>query len=122
MLWRSRNDIGLGGENLTAEFLKSSGMRVVDRRAHTPYGEIDLVCLNGDEVVFVEVKTRTSGEYGFPEESVTETKQRHLRNSASWYLSKKRWGDRDWRIDVVSVDREGSVVHFEDAVIGAVEC
>ena len=75
---RYRQIIGAWGEDQAASFLLENGLQIVGRNYRTPDGEIDLIALEGNTVVFVEVKTRTNMNFGFPEESVTEEKLDHL--------------------------------------------
>jgi putative endonuclease len=103
------------GEAKAANYLKSKGLVVVQKQYRTPFGEIDLICLDGDEVVFVEVKTRKTRTFGLPEESVTHEKIKHIVRSAEFVLDAKHWTERPWRVDVVAVEqRKGDFecVHF----------
>jgi putative endonuclease len=84
---------------------------------------VDLVAQDGETIVFVEVKTRTSKEFGWPEESVTASKRRRLQRVALAYLVDQGLSDVIWRIDVVAVDRNRSggverLEHYIDAVDG----
>ncbi len=108
--------LGREGEDLAARYLEEAGLRVIDRRAKTKYGELDLVALDGGEVVFVEVKTRCGGAYGRPEEAVTKAKRGHLRRSALAWLDAHRASGRPYRIDVVAV--EGAAVHYVRDAVG----
>ncbi|MBT5807884.1 YraN family protein [Candidatus Uhrbacteria bacterium] len=100
----SRRKFGDQGEKLAASYLNDKGFRVVDTQHRTPYGEIDLICRDGEEVVFVEVKTRRSRRFGFPEESVTAAKILRIVRSAEHILQERKWIDIPWRVDVVSVE------------------
>lgn len=91
------------GRTLRRPFWYAGGMRVLDRQVRTAFGEVDLVCEDGDEVVFVEVKTRRSDEFGYPEEAVTPAKFRHMVASAEAVLSERGWEARFWRLDVVAI-------------------
>lgn len=98
-----RRAFGDAGENLAASFLARAGFSILDRQARTPFGEIDLVCEDGDELAFVEVKTRQSDEFGYPEESITPAKFRHMVASAEAFLAARGWENRLWRLDVVAI-------------------
>ncbi len=116
-----RQSIGRWGENLAATYLEQRGLTLLDRNARTPYGELDLVLRQGDVVVFVEVKTRTSAAYGLPEEAVTPAKRAHLLDAAQHYLQNHPELDGDWRVDVIAIQgRPGqpdlSIEWFENAV------
>ena len=71
--------LGREGERLAAEYLEKKGYKVVASRFRLFHGEIDLIAWDGDTLVFVEVKARTSDDFGLPEESVTPAKQRQRR-------------------------------------------
>ena len=98
-----RRVFGDAGEELAATFLVTAGFRILDRQARTPFGEIDLVCEDEDEIVFVEVKTRASDEFGYPEEAITPAKFRHMVASAEAFLAGCGWETRLWRIDVLAI-------------------
>lgn len=112
-----RKAFGNSGEDLAAAFLSRGGMRILDRQARTAFGEIDLVAEEGDEIVFVEVKTRRSDEFGYPEESVTPAKFRHLVASSEAILTERGWERRLWRIDVVAIrlipGEDPEIVHLK---------
>lgn len=107
-----RTRLGARGEELAARFLEAQGYTVRERNYHCRYGEIDLICAHGEQVVFCEVKLRRSDAYGTPEEAVTERKLGRLARTAQTYLAEREAEDADWRIDVVAieVDRRGAVV------------
>ncbi len=99
-----RQQFGQWGETLAAHFLESQGMRIVDRNFRAGHGEIDLICQDGETLVFVEVKTRRSANYGPPESSITRSKQRQLYNVATAYIQQHPELDCDFRFDVVVID------------------
>lgn len=116
-----RQALGHWGENLAANYLIQKKYEIVERNVHTPYGELDLVARQGDITVFVEVKTRTSERFGYPEDAVTPTKQAHLIAAAQSYLLNHPGLDGDWRVDVIAIQRSRSgklpkINHFENAV------
>lgn len=80
------------------------GYRVLHRNYRIRGGEIDIIARSGEYLVFIEVKTRWSHEFGLPIESMTPWKIRHLLGAANVYLQKIQWGDRPYRLDFVSVD------------------
>jgi putative endonuclease len=95
--------LGISGENLACDALLRQGYAILARRYRTRVGEIDIVARDGETLVFVEVKTRTSEEYGVPAEAVTWRKQRRLVTMAKWYLSEQRLHGRLCRFDVATV-------------------
>ncbi len=101
----SSHRIGAIGEELARHHLEAQGYRVVATNYRCRWGEIDLVARDGREWVFVEVRTRRSGAYGGPEESLTEAKARHLILAAQDFLAQcsEAGADPDWRIDLVAI-------------------
>jgi putative endonuclease len=96
-------ELGREGEALAALLLTGKGYRIVARNYRTRGGEVDLVCLDGETVVFVEVKTRGPGSLARPDQAVTGTKQGRLVRAAAAFLSERDWWERPCRFDVVAV-------------------
>jgi len=92
------------GEDLACKFLKKQGYKILERNYRIRGGEIDIVAKNGGALVFVEVKTRWSHDFGLPKESMTTWKIRALLKTARFYVQKIKWGEREYRLDFVSVD------------------
>ncbi len=107
-------ELGEEGEKLACRFLRKKGYRIRERNYRSPLGEIDIVARDKGTLVFVEVKTRRTNEYGCPQESVTKDKQERMRKIALTYLKKSRW-EGDCRFDIISIlmDFEGKVVNIE---------
>jgi putative endonuclease len=96
-------ELGRRGEQLAAEHLEARGIRVIERNWRCRLGEIDLVARDGDDTVFVEVKTRTSGDYGHPFESITPVKLARLRRLAVAWCEATDAATARIRIDAVAV-------------------
>ena len=110
----SQPGLGGDGEARAARFLERLGWRVLDRNWRCSSGELDLVCADGDTVVFVEVKARGSRLFGAPEEAVTALKRSRLVRSARCYLRDRGLESRPARFDVVAI--EGAELrHIRDA-------
>lgn len=99
-----RRALGARGEAIAARQLERRGYTIIERNVRLGRGEIDMVALDGETVVFVEVKGNRGRRHGAPEEMVTPAKQRRLTMLASWYLLRQRWLGRPARFDVVAVD------------------
>jgi len=117
--WQQR--IGRWGEKAAEEYLIRQGCRIIDRNVRTEYGELDLVIRHGDEIAFVEVKTRTGAAFGLPEEAITDNKRIHLVEAAQAYLQEHPGLGESWRVDVIAVQGKPGkgtprVVWFENAV------
>ena len=94
--------LGQKGEGLAAKFLEQNGYRIISRNYKTSLGEIDIIAKDKDTLVFIEVKTRESLQYGQPFESVTRFKRRKIANVATLYLKKLKELPR-CRFDIVSI-------------------
>ncbi|SKA64572.1 YraN family protein [Desulfobaculum bizertense] len=95
--------LGKKGEDLAASYLQTSGFTIESRNWHCPSGELDIVCSQGDLMVFVEVKTRTQGPMSDPRAAVNRGKRARLSRAASEYLSSHEAWCRDCRFDVISI-------------------
>lgn len=83
----NKKQLGNLGEDMAARYLEEKGFSIVKRNYRTVSGEIDLIATAGDELHFVEVKTRQGDLYGHPAESVTPQKYMHMRRAAGQFLS-----------------------------------
>ncbi|MBI2036579.1 YraN family protein [Candidatus Microgenomates bacterium] len=98
-----KQDIGKYGEDLAVQFLKKKGYRILERNFHKRYAEIDIVAIDDDTLVFVEVKTRISGEFGEPLEGIGPWKQKALKRAALFYKSLHQELPSGLRIDAVAI-------------------
>jgi putative endonuclease len=114
-----KQSLGRWGEEQAARFLAAKGYEILERNFRTEYGELDLIARTKDQLVFVEVKARSSARFGFPEEAVTPAKQQHILEAAQTYLQEHPEFEGDWRVDVVALRRvKGAppeIKHFENA-------
>ncbi len=94
---------GRTGEQVAASFLAERGYRVLAKNQRTPVGEIDLVCRTPSQVIVVEVKARSGGEYGSALEAIGPRKARRLRAAAMWWLSERGLLPCSVRFDAVLV-------------------
>ncbi len=102
-----RNALGTYGERVAARHLVGTGMVVLDRNWRCDIGELDLVLRDGRVLVFCEVKTRSSEEFGNPLEAVTATKGARLRRLTARWLEAHDVHPSDVRIDLVGVLQDG---------------
>lgn len=105
---RAKDAVGRYGEKVAAAYLADQGWELLDRNWRGPSGELDIVALQGDELVVVEVKTRTGDAFGHPAEAVTAAKLARLRRLAGQWLAAHDLRPRGVRIDVVAVRAGGS--------------
>jgi len=104
--------LGEKGEGLAVKFLLRKGYKILEQNYKTRIGEIDIIAIDGETLVFVEVKTRESLNYGQPFESVTGFKRRKIANVALLYL-KRLNSVPPCRFDVVSICHEHGRPEFE---------
>lgn len=115
------NDIGRWGENLAAEYMIDKGWCLRHRNWCYKGAELDLVFIDEEDsmLVFVEVKTRSTDEYGSPSEAVGAEKRRRIVNAASAYLTTFKKENREVRYDIISIvgtpDTQYCIRHIEDA-------
>ncbi len=112
----NKRKIGGRFEQEACRYLQAKGYRLREANFRIRSGEIDLIMEDGDTLVFVEVKYRSAGTYGRGEEHVDRRKQRTIINVAEYYLLREGLYDRcECRFDVVSINGEGLVTHYENA-------
>jgi len=116
----ARRKLGDTGEEVAAHFLRARDYVVLSRNYRCSAGEIDLVCRDGETVVFVEVKTRRGLAFGIPEEAVTARKLARLAAAGQHYLQGQS-PETDWRIDVVAIKLDPSGKLIEIRLIAGAE-
>ncbi len=116
----SNNSLGSRGEQIATSFLVKNGYKIIEKNFKIRYGEIDIIVLDPTKkiLVFVEVKTRTSDEFGTPFEAITYFKLKSVIKTAQVYkLSHKNLPDA-MRIDAIAVTIDGTsdpvVEHLEN--------
>jgi putative endonuclease len=113
----SKMQTGLEGEDAAAAFLINAGYEVVCRNYRYGRAEVDLIVNKGNWLVFVEVKTRSNCDFGFPEEFVDKAKEDNILMAAENYIYAANW-EGNVRYDIISVLGTGfekQIMHFEDA-------
>lgn len=96
--------LGDAGERLAERRLGDLGWRIIDRKWRVRSGEIDLVALDDDVLVFVEVKTRRGAVRGAAEEAIDEAKAERLLGLGEQYVSEHpEHADRIWRVDLIAI-------------------
>ncbi|MBE9531677.1 MAG: YraN family protein [Proteobacteria bacterium] len=114
-----RIELGKMGEKEAEKLLKRAGYKVVERNFRCKYGEIDIIALDGGVLVFIEVKTRTTSDFGSGKEAVNRRKQTKIVKSSLAYINEKWQGaEPQCRFDVVSIECvEGRAGKFKSEVI-----
>ncbi|NQZ76642.1 MAG: YraN family protein [Ekhidna sp.] len=106
---------GILGEEKAQKHYESEGYEILEKNYRYKRAEIDLIVLKDEKVlVFVEVKMRSSNSFGEAETFVSESQQERIREAAEDYIYGINWM-KDIRFDIVSVDKEGNIMLFEDA-------
>jgi putative endonuclease len=100
---RERISTGKTGEEIAAAYLSRLGYEIVERNFRCPRGEIDIVARDGGTLVFIEVRSRRTDNYGSSLESVGYSKQKKLSLVAAYYLNSHGLYDIEARFDVVAV-------------------
>lgn len=96
-------EFGLKGERAAAKFLKNKGYEILNKNWTCPLGEIDIVALHEDVLVFVEVKTRHNIRTGLPEDAVGPKKRKKYESMAAMYLQDNDYVDMAVRFDVIGI-------------------
>ncbi len=118
----SKKDLGNQGEEIAIKYLCKNKYKIIKRHYQKRVGEIDVIAFDPQNVlVFFEVKTRTSHQFGTGAESVNWTKQRRLIKTAYFYLLENRLQNQNFRIDVIAIDldrktRQNKIIHYRNAV------
>ncbi len=106
------------GEDIAESFLISTGHKILERNFKCKQGEIDIIAKIDSIIVFIEVKTRSTINFGYPEEAVTLTKQRHISKVANYYIHKNKLSKLSYRADIVAIVTNNStpeINHIIDA-------
>lgn len=95
--------LGSIGEDISANIIREKGFTILQRNFRCKTGEIDIIACDNQIIIFIEVKTRTSKQYGTPEEAVDYRKQRRLKMLAEIYLANNNMMGCYCRFDVYSI-------------------
>lgn len=98
-----RLSLGDRGEIAACEFLRKQGYQIIEKNYKCKLGEIDVIARRGGPLAFIEIKTRTSGQFGMPQEAVGLKKQEKILKLAQWYLKEKGLEKTLVAFDVVAV-------------------
>ncbi len=110
-----RRRLGDFGERVAASHLEAKGYTILERNWAVREGEIDLIASRGNNLIFVEVRSKRGGAYGTPEESITGRKAEHVRAAAAAYVQLHPDAPANQRIDavVIELDAKGRVLRVE---------
>ena len=107
---------GRFGEKIAVDFLKSSGYQILETNYRYRKWEIDIIAIHEAVLVFVEVKARSSTQFGYPESAVDRRKMKMILKAAEGYIEQVSW-DKEIRFDIVAIlfGRPPEIEHLEDA-------
>ncbi len=111
---KSKAVSGKDGELKAAAYLQQKGWEILACNYRYKRGELDIIGLDGEVLVFVEVKYRKNNIFGFPEDFVNDHKIGMIRATAMSYIEKENWR-KDIRFDIISITGQDEPEHFEDA-------
>lgn len=115
-----KQNIGKLGEDIAIKYLEKHGYHILERNYRKPWGEIDIIAQQKDELVFVEVKAQNQEFEWRPEENITQHKKRQLSRIVATYLkANKIPEDQNWRVDVLAITldfktQNASVEHVQN--------
>ena len=102
---------------MAVDYLAKKGYRILQRNYLKRSGEIDIIAVDFDEICFIEVKTRSSEAYGYPEEAIDDNKLRKIVETAEQWLEENDSTEKNWRIDAISVipyPKKPSITHLKN--------
>ena len=107
-------DLGRKGEDLAEQYLIDKGYRILQRNEQVGHSDIDILAREGETLIFVEVRTKSNGNRGLPEETLNRAKLKQMRKTAEVYMAKKKYRGPA-RMDAVCIIlQEGvNITHFE---------
>jgi len=105
MALSATQSVGASAENLALQYLQAKGLRVLQRNFHCRFGEVDLVMLDRQCLVFVEVRYRAKNRFSTAAHSISSTKQNRIIRTACIFVSRnRRYAENTMRFDVVAID------------------
>ena len=114
----NKRELGQQAEEAACRFLEANGLTILERNYYIRGGELDIAAQDGETLVFAEVRSKTSTDFGTPEETVSPKKQRFLYRAAEQYLLAHKTAESFCRFDVISglfTDRETKITWYADA-------
>lgn len=118
----SKKELGNKGEDIAVKYLRKNKYKILTRHYQKRIGEIDIIAFDPQEtLVFFEVKTRTSSQFGSGADAVNWVKRKRLIKTAYFYLLENHFQNQNFRIDVITVDlnsetHQNKITHYKNAV------
>jgi len=113
-----KKDKGKIGEDIAVKFLSRKGYKILKRNYRYGHGEIDIIAMYKDVLIFVEVRVKFSDKFGSPEDSVTIKKREQLKKIASAFIQMNEVNFSECRFDVIGItfkDGKFNINHIENA-------
>lgn len=107
-----KHKTGNEGEKIAKEYLEQKGYTILERNFSCNQGEIDIIALDNQEIVFIEVKTRTNMNYGLASEAVNRQKKKHLIKTIKYYIHIRNLEDEFIRIDVIEIYLKNKIAYI----------
>ncbi len=101
----TKKEVGKIGEDISSKYLENNNYEIINRNFFSKYGEIDIIAkdIKRNEVVFIEVKTRTNKKYGEPSEAIDHIKLKHIYKTAQYYIKQNKLEKEYIRFDAIEV-------------------
>lgn len=116
---KSNREMGQNGEDLACEFLRNKGWDILARNYYAGHSEIDIIAKDGNVIVFLEVKMRSTSRFGQPIEFVNEQKIVHVYRAAEHWVHKHKMQDSPLRFDIIGIltskKNPPEIAHYPDA-------
>lgn len=109
----NKQELAHWGEKIAQQYLEERGIRIVEKNYRTQFGEIDIIGFENEDLVFFEVKTRSSIKFGFPEEAVHSKKIEKIEIVANEYLDNLSPANLNWRIDTIAIIRNPQNLKYQ---------
>lgn len=115
-----RHEVGISGEDIATHYLQKLNYKIYCRNFNSYFGEIDIIAIDDNELVFVEVKTRTQNLFGTPAEAVDINKKHHIYKTAEYFILKNHIENSFIRFDVIeifiSTNNDTKISHIKNAI------
>ena len=113
-----KQKLGKWGEDLACDFFVDRGSKLIERNWRTKFGEIDIIFTNDTDIIFVEVKTRTTPAFGYGEQAVNDSKKKKINKTLKQFLLEHSQFDNYFpRFDILVVeikDLKPKYIHYEN--------
>ena len=115
-----RHEVGINGEEAACDYLQRLGYKIYCRNFRSYFGEIDIIAIDENEIVFVEVKTRTQKNFGRPAEAVDINKKHHIYKTAEYFVLLNELENSFLRFDVIEIymtrNNDMKISHIKNAI------